>query len=299
MSTEVSPLNSIQIQGNINGTVPGVKKISSNSPTQSLTDVQNGRHRFVQHHFASWQVPLDWRQANVTAVFKKGDKTSTSKYRPVCILCKTMEYVVCSLTMGHLDNYNKLVHFKHGFRFNHSCKTQLLTTVDDLSHLTKIRPPTSWSWISVRPSRLCPTDASHSSWSIMVSPVRSTSGLSFSCVSTSREKSLIGQPPQILKSTTECPRHCVGASDVLVVCKPHWSQNITSHNNQALRWWCSSIARTIDNPSDELQLQHNLDTMIVWSNTWLMRFNERNATYWRSQGNGNHCRHNTTLKAET
>ncbi|MEW8548207.1 MAG: reverse transcriptase family protein, partial [Candidatus Thiodiazotropha sp.] len=35
------------------------------------------------------------------------------------------------------------------------------------------------------------------------------------------------------------------------------------------------LYRTIDSPSDELQLQHDLDTMIDWSKTWLMRFNAK------------------------
>ena len=35
------------------------------------------------------------------------------------------------------------------------------------------------------------------------------------------------------------------------------------------------LYRTIDNPSDELQLQHNIDTMIEGSNTWIMRFNAK------------------------
>ena len=35
------------------------------------------------------------------------------------------------------------------------------------------------------------------------------------------------------------------------------------------------LYRTINNPSDEQQLQHDLDTMIGWANTWLMRFNAK------------------------
>ena len=35
------------------------------------------------------------------------------------------------------------------------------------------------------------------------------------------------------------------------------------------------LYRTINNPSDEQQLQHDLDTMIEWANTWLMRFNAK------------------------
>ena len=35
--------------------------------------------------------------------------------------------------MNHLDSHNILVEFQHGVRANHSCETQLLSTVEDLS----------------------------------------------------------------------------------------------------------------------------------------------------------------------
>ena len=69
----------------------------------------------------------------MTAVFKKWDEPSPSNCRPVSLTwfpCKTMEHVVFSQTMCHLDNYDILVHFQP----NHSCETQLLTSVVDLSH---------------------------------------------------------------------------------------------------------------------------------------------------------------------
>ena len=39
-------------------------------------------------------VPSDWKQANVVAVYKKGDKNTAANYRPVSltsISCKTLE----------------------------------------------------------------------------------------------------------------------------------------------------------------------------------------------------------------
>ena len=46
---------------------------------------------------AQGAVPDDWRLANVTPVFKKGEKYDAANYRPVsltCICCKTLEHIL-------------------------------------------------------------------------------------------------------------------------------------------------------------------------------------------------------------
>ena len=133
-------------------TVPGIIKLLSNLnpskasgpdllPTRILKMVSEEIAPVLcviyQQSYDTGQVPSDWRQANITAVFKKGDKTNPANYRPVsltCILRKTMEHVVFDKTMDHLDSNDILVHFQHGFRQNHSYETQLLTIVEDLSY---------------------------------------------------------------------------------------------------------------------------------------------------------------------
>ncbi|KAI8488562.1 hypothetical protein Bbelb_335910 [Branchiostoma belcheri] len=80
-------------------------------------------------------VPEDWTKAMVTPVFKKGGVHDPSNYRPVsltCVISKLMEHVLCRHILNHLEKYNLLTTFQHGFRKAHSCETQLLLTVDDL-----------------------------------------------------------------------------------------------------------------------------------------------------------------------
>lgn len=82
------------------------------------------------------EIPLDWLKANITPIFKKDDKQDAANYRPVsltCVCCKVLEHIVYSQVMDHLDKFNILVHFQHGFRALHSCTTQLITTFHDLA----------------------------------------------------------------------------------------------------------------------------------------------------------------------
>ena len=54
---------------------------------------------------ARGEVPDEWRQANVSPVFKKGEKYDAANYRPVsltCICCKTLEHILVSNINKHL-----------------------------------------------------------------------------------------------------------------------------------------------------------------------------------------------------
>ena len=52
-------------------------------------------------------VPNDWKQAYVTPIYKKGDKSSPINYCPVSltsVVCKTMEHIHVSSIMAHLES---------------------------------------------------------------------------------------------------------------------------------------------------------------------------------------------------
>ena len=80
-------------------------------------------------------LPSDWKEANVTPVFKKGERYEASNYRPVSltsICCKVLEHIFTSTIMDHLERNNILCRQQHGFRSLHSCETQLLEFSDEL-----------------------------------------------------------------------------------------------------------------------------------------------------------------------
>ena len=81
------------------------------------------------------ELPKDWRNANVSPIFKKGDRHTAANYRPVsltCVCCKLLEHIVCRQILNHLEQHNILTSLQHGFRSGHSCETQLITTTNDI-----------------------------------------------------------------------------------------------------------------------------------------------------------------------
>ena len=81
-------------------------------------------------------VPRDCRCANVSPVYKKGEKYIAENYRSIsltCICCKLMEHIVTSHIMNHADNNSILYPLQHGFRSKRSCETQLVEFVEDIT----------------------------------------------------------------------------------------------------------------------------------------------------------------------
>jgi hypothetical protein len=84
--------------------------------------------------FDTGEVPSDWRNANVSPVFKKGEKNKAENYWPIsltCICCKLLEHIITSHNMKHADRHNILYALQHSFPIKRSCETQLIEFVDD------------------------------------------------------------------------------------------------------------------------------------------------------------------------
>ena len=84
------------------------------------------------------ECPDDWRTANVTPIFKKGERTEPNNYRPVSLtsqVCKVLETVVREKIVRHMKENRLFSNSQHGFREGRSCLTNLLET---LEHWTKI-----------------------------------------------------------------------------------------------------------------------------------------------------------------
>ena len=80
------------------------------------------------------KIPSEWKKANVSPIFKKGNKTEAANYRPVsltCTCCKVMEAAVREHVVEHLNRNALLSTDQYGFRSGRSCVTQLLVALDE------------------------------------------------------------------------------------------------------------------------------------------------------------------------
>jgi hypothetical protein len=116
---------------------PGPDNISPRILKELATDISPLLQLIFQKSLDTGVVPDDWRIANVSPVYKKGQKSLAKNYRPISltsVCCKTMEHILASKIMKHGEENNILYPLQHGFRKDHSCETQLIEFVDDISN---------------------------------------------------------------------------------------------------------------------------------------------------------------------
>lgn len=83
-------------------------------------------------------IPNDWKEATVTAIFKKGSRSEPGNYRPVsltCILCKILEQFIRDAIVDHMNLAKLYSNCQHGFRQHRSCVTQLLEVMEDFTKM--------------------------------------------------------------------------------------------------------------------------------------------------------------------
>ena len=74
--------------------------------------------------------------AHIVPIFKKGDKSKASNYRPVSltVICsKLMENILHSNIITNLEQPSILTEVQHGFRSRRSCENQVIYTVHELA----------------------------------------------------------------------------------------------------------------------------------------------------------------------
>ena len=80
-------------------------------------------------------VPADWKAANITPIFKKGDKNTPGNYRPISltsVVGKMLESIIRDKVVSYLERYSLISDSQHGFRHKRSCLSNLLTFYNDL-----------------------------------------------------------------------------------------------------------------------------------------------------------------------
>ena len=80
------------------------------------------------------KLPDDWKKAQITPIYKKGDRKLPGNYRPVsltCIACKIFESLIRNKIMEHIETNKILSERQYGFVNGRSAVLQMMTVLDD------------------------------------------------------------------------------------------------------------------------------------------------------------------------
>ncbi len=89
------------------------------------------------HSLNTGSLPDDWTTTNICAIFKKGQCTSPSNYRPVSLtsqVVKLLERVILNSILQFSNQVNLLSCDQHGFQSGCSCLTNFLECLNDWTY---------------------------------------------------------------------------------------------------------------------------------------------------------------------
>ena len=104
---------------------PGVDVISPKLLMEIVEQISTLLAKLFNLSLEEGIVPSEWKEANITPLFKKGSRNKPENYRPVSltsVVCKLLETLIREFLVKH----NLINTSRHGFLKARSCLTHLL-----------------------------------------------------------------------------------------------------------------------------------------------------------------------------
>jgi len=227
------------------------------------------------HSFSSGKIPDAWRLAQISPIFKKGSRSAPGNYRPISLTsvpCKLMERMIRDVMMDHLYSNNVIAPEQHGFVLRKSVVTNLLETVDRISdgidkgfHVLVVFLDFAKAF-----DRVC-----HASLRAKLIACGFCSGIVdwvSDFLSRRQQRVVMGQhTADWVEVTSGVPQGSV-LGPLLFVIFINDMPAVVSHLVKLFADDSKLIA-TVRGGCDLSALQHDLDALTEWSNTWHMLFN--------------------------
>jgi hypothetical protein len=263
---------------NINaGKAHGPDGIPSVVLKEAAPELAPGLTVIFKESIRTGRLPSTWRKANVTPVFKKGDRHQPENYRPVSltsVTCKLLEHIICKHMLTHLEKWKILTPLNHGFRRGYSCETQLLAATDDL--MSSFDRGEQVDVLALDFSKAFDT-VPHNKLLHKVKEYGITGNIldwleDFLC---NREMTVVvdGETSTSIHVESGVPQGTV-LGPILFLC--HINDLPTSVKSQ-VRLFADDclLYRTIRHFNDHIALQEDLKSLEKWAQTWGMNFNTK------------------------
>jgi hypothetical protein len=115
---------------------PGVDEIVPRILIENADYLSQPLEYIYRESLETGVVPNEWKQANVTPIYKKGPRELACNYRPVSLtshICKVLESIIRDSLVDYLHGNNLIRDTQHGFVKKRSCLTNLLEFLEFVS----------------------------------------------------------------------------------------------------------------------------------------------------------------------
>ena len=230
---------------------------------------------FFNRSLVEGKIPTAWKKAEVRPIFKKGSKTSPGNYRPVSltsIVCKLYEGFIRDKLFNHLIENNLLSDEQFGFCKGRSCVTQLLNTlfdwlcqIDDNIPIDAIYLDFRKAFDTVPHERLLNKLYGYGVRGNIFNWVKDFLSDRFQYVTINDQSSSCSQV------TSGVPQGSVLGPTLFI----YFINDLPTVVTTLLKIFAddTKVYHHIRNDADREELQHTIEALVEWSNTWQLKFN--------------------------
>jgi hypothetical protein len=221
------------------------------------------------------EVPREWKEANVTPLFKKGCKLERSNYRPVSLtstICKILESIIRDKVMKYMQLKRLIDPGQHGFVPNKACVTNLLETLDIITDAVKngksvdlVLLDFAKAFDKVSHAKLIQKLEAYGVNSILVKWIKSF-------LTGRKQRVVIGDNISEWEDvTSSVPQGSVLGPLLFTIFINDLPERIK--NECRLYADDSKLIGVIEKEEDAIDIQKDIDSMQSWAKTWQMSFN--------------------------
>jgi ribonuclease P/MRP protein subunit RPP40 len=254
---------------------PGVDGLVSNLFLETAVNMGQPLCLIFRKSLAEGIVPRDWRQANVSAIFKSGPKQEPGNYRPVSLTaqaCKILESILRDAMVEHLRRYKLIKDTQHGFVKNKSCLTNLLEFLEYVSEYVDKGMPIDVIYLDFRKA----FDKVPHKRLLLKVRAHGINGKIARWIEEwlkEREQRVVlnGKSSDWVKVKSGVPQGSVLGPLLFVIYINDIDKNI---NSKLLKFADDTkVFSVVETQEEVAMLRDDLKTLCEWSNDWLMLFN--------------------------
>ena len=229
----------------------------------------------LKKSFDQGALPNDWREAIVTPVFKKGAKNIAVNYRPISltsILCKILESIIKKQIVKHFIDEKLFANEQHGFIKGRSVTTQLLKFLDKCIQIYATGGAVDVIYLdfakafdTVPHKRLIAKLEAYGIHGKVLNWIKAF------LIDRKQRVRVNGECSEAADVVSGIPQGSVLGPILFLVFINDLPHEIES--DAMLFADDSKVYRFIKTIEDSLQLQKDIESLVEWTNKWLLEFN--------------------------